>query len=33
MAPSGRYWEDLSRYDLAEIDALDALWRSVAQDL
>ncbi|MDB5665125.1 hypothetical protein [Cypionkella sp.] len=26
FAPSGRYWEDLSRYDLAEIDALDALW-------
>lgn len=33
MAPSGRYWEDLSRYDLAEIDALDALWLAVAQDL
>lgn len=33
FAPSGRYWEDLSRYDVAEIDALDALWRSVAQDL
>ena len=26
LAPSGRYWEDLSAYDLAEIDALDALW-------
>jgi hypothetical protein len=26
FAPSGRYWEDLSRYDVAEIDALDALW-------
>lgn len=26
FAPSGRYWEDLSAYDTAEIDALDALW-------
>lgn len=26
FAASGRYWEDLSRYDMAEIDALDALW-------
>lgn len=26
FAPSGRYWEDLSAYDLAEIDRLDALW-------
>jgi len=26
FAASGRYWEDLSAYDLAEIDALDALW-------
>ena len=26
FAPSGRYWEDLSAYDVAEIDALDALW-------
>ena len=25
-APSGRYWEDLSAYDLAAIDRLDALW-------
>lgn len=33
FAPSGRYWEDLSRYDVAEIDALDALWLAVAQDL
>lgn len=29
-APSGRYWEDLSRYDPAEIDALDALWLACA---
>ena len=33
FAPSGRYWEDLSRYDVAQIDALDALWLAVAQDL
>jgi hypothetical protein len=33
FAPSGRYWEDLSRYDVGEIDALDALWLAVAQDL
>ena len=26
FAPSGRYWEDLSAYDLTEIDRLDALW-------
>lgn len=26
FAASGRYWEDLSLYDVAEIDALDALW-------
>ncbi len=26
FAPSGRYWEDLSTYDVAEIDALDRLW-------
>jgi hypothetical protein len=30
FAPSGRYWEDLSRYDTAEIDALDALWLACA---
>lgn len=29
-APSGRYWEDLSRFDVAEIDALDALWLAAA---
>lgn len=33
FAPSGRYWEDLSRYDVAEIDALDALWLRVAEGL
>lgn len=26
FAPSGRYWENLAAYDVAEIDALDALW-------
>lgn len=26
--PTGRYWEDLSRFDPAEIDALDSLWRA-----
>ena len=26
LVPSGRYWEDLSRFDPTEIDALDALW-------
>lgn len=25
-APSGRYWEDAAHFDIAEIDALDALW-------
>lgn len=24
--PSGRYWEELDRFDVAEIDALDAMW-------
>ena len=27
-APSGRYWEIADRFDPAEIDALDALWRA-----
>jgi hypothetical protein len=30
FAPSGRYWEDLTRYDPAQIDALDALWLACA---
>lgn len=30
-APSGRYWEDLSRFDVAEIDALDVLWLAAAR--
>lgn len=29
--PSGRYWEDGSRFDAAEIDALDALWLAAAR--
>lgn len=28
--PSGRYWEEAHRFDLAEIDALDALWLAAA---
>ncbi len=30
LVPSGRYWEDPSRFDPVEIDALDALWLSAA---
>jgi hypothetical protein len=26
ISPSGRYWQELDRFDPAEIDALDALW-------
>lgn len=33
FAPSGRYWEDLGRFDVAKIDALDALWLAVVQGL
>lgn len=29
--PSGRYWEELSRFNLAEIDRLDALWLAAGQ--
>ena len=29
--PSGRYWEEIERFDLAEIDRLDALWLKAAQ--
>ena len=28
--PSGRYWEELHRFDPAQIDALDALWLRAA---
>ena len=28
--PSGRYWEELHRFDAAEVDALDALWLQAA---
>ena len=30
--PSGRYWEDLGRFDVAEIRSLDTLWESVVLD-
>jgi hypothetical protein len=33
QTPSGRYWEELHRFDIAEIDALDALWLTAAQSL
>ena len=29
--PSGRYWEEAHRFDIARIDALDALWLAAAQ--
>jgi hypothetical protein len=29
--PSGRYWEEAHRFDLTQIDALDALWLNAAQ--
>jgi hypothetical protein len=29
--PSGRYWQEAHRFDPAQIDALDALWRSAAE--
>ena len=32
-APSGRYWEDISRFDVTQIDKLDALWLAVAEGL
>ncbi len=28
--PSGRYWEEAARFDIARIDALDALWLAAA---
>ncbi len=30
FSPSGRYWQEAERYDLHEIDALDALWLQAA---
>lgn len=30
IVPSGRYWEEADRFDLAQIDALDALWLAAA---
>lgn len=29
--PSGRYWEELARFDVAELDALDQLWLKAAR--
>jgi hypothetical protein len=29
--PDGRYWDDLSRFDAAELRALDALWLAAAR--
>jgi len=29
--PSGRYWEEAHRFDPAQIDALDTLWRDAAE--
>ncbi len=31
--PSGRYWEELHRFDVGALDALDALWLAAAQPL
>ncbi len=30
VVPSGRYWEEAERLDVAQIDALDALWLAAA---
>lgn len=30
MVPSGRYWEEADRFDVAELDALDTLWLRAA---
>ncbi|MFZ1470689.1 MAG: hypothetical protein WAT09_17200 [Paracoccaceae bacterium] len=31
VVPSGRYWQDLGRFDPAALDRLDALWMAAAQ--
>ena len=31
QVPSGRYWEEAHRFDPAQIDALDTLWRDAAE--
>lgn len=31
MVPSGRYWEEAGRFDVAELDRLDALWLRAAR--
>ena len=33
LVPSGRYWLETDRFDLAEIDALDTLWLRAATQL
>ena len=30
LVPSGRYWDEVDRFDLTQIDALDALWLAAA---
>ncbi|WP_311135487.1 hypothetical protein [Yoonia tamlensis] len=30
--PSGKYWQEENRFDPAEIDRLDAMWRDVVRD-
>ena len=30
IVPSGRYWDEGDRFDVAQIDALDALWLAAA---
>lgn len=32
IVPSGKYWKDEDRFDVDEIDALDALWLRLAPD-
>ncbi len=31
VVPSGRYWDEAARFDVAEVDALDALWLAAAR--
>jgi hypothetical protein len=32
LVPSGRYWEEAARFDPAELDLIDALWRAAATE-
>jgi hypothetical protein len=32
LTPSGRYWEELDRFDPAELAALDAIWLRAPAD-